>query len=122
MFQRLVRFFLRTTQKTVSTVVKVNDGWDHSGACYVGRFQRNLNEIAQTISEEGRIVLTRFVSKLKCAELYVPGGNVIAQVRVHGSECSPHSAIVTTTQPIRGKMKKIFETNIPLSVRFKTDG
>jgi hypothetical protein len=76
-----------------------------------------LDEIAVSFSEKGQSVHTRFNLQLKCAELHVLGGDVVARVKVHGSEGAPNEAIVDTRLP--ESAKELFARLLPVKVRFE---
>lgn len=92
LLQRILKRTFATADKVKTRVI---DPWNGSGGRYVDTFKRELNEIAAELSQEGRLVRTRFNSDLGCAELYVPGGDVIAKVEVWGEAGAPYKVMIT---------------------------
>ena len=116
------RLLCAVWKKPAVVTVKTVDPWKGSGCCYIGeaRFRRALEGIAEMLSREGRLVLTRFIPEFTCAELYVPGEYAVAHVAVHGSECATYEAVITPIA-LRECEKNLFSLDsLGINVRFST--
>ena len=108
----------RALRRASATVVMGVDPWGNSGGSYVYSFREQLDEIASALFQMGKTIRTRFNQDLQCAELYVPFGEVLARVVVHGEMCSPERAIVTLLS-LPESSKDLFVKLLPLPVEFK---
>ncbi len=68
-----------------------------SGAYYISAFRKQLDEIADKLSREGKYeVYTHFNSSRKCAELYTRQDGIIARVEVRGEMWLAQNVLVTS--------------------------
>ncbi|MFC1732253.1 hypothetical protein ACFL6I_18265 [candidate division KSB1 bacterium] len=120
MSKRIVSFLLWLAKLIDEASGKVPVGnWSYSSG-YISDFKPHLNKIARSLSRGWCSVNVRWNRDIKQAELYVPGGRILARVTVHG-ECScPETAVVTPVN-LSEKDEKIFhEAFAPhLRVRFE---
>ena len=110
MLMKILLWFLRRSNPTAT--VETIDPWDGSGGFYVSELRYRLDKIARLLSHEGRLVCTRFVPDLKCAELYVLGEGVVARVAAHGETCAIYRVIVTR-HSLPESEEDLFSKNLP---------
>ena len=115
-FGWLQKFFGRDEGHTPDGRGHVLDSWDGSNGYYVHDFRGELDGIAEAL---GANVRTRFNLPLGCAELYNEWG-VIARIKVHGGECLPYEAVITSPAPLPSATAALFWKAIPLDLKFES--
>ena len=115
----MLKWLGRTLKQASETMARLIDPWKGSEGFYVAGFRRHLDKIAKALSQKDRAVYTRFNSELRCAELCVPFGDVLARVAVHGECCAPYEAVITTLSLPEGAKALFTEAFSPLPVEFK---
>ena len=98
-----------------ATVTRMPDtSWEGSRGTYVSFFRPNLDAVAETLSNEGKKVQTRFNDLEDCAELIDSEGAVIMQVRIHGECCAPSTAFITSPRNMRKRITELFRIHMQL--------
>ena len=115
----MLKWLRRGLKRASATMLRLIDPWEGSEEFYVAGFRRHLDKVAKALSQKDQTVYTRFNSELKCAELCVPFGDVLARVAVHGEACTPYEAIITPLSLPEGAKELFAETFSPLPVEFK---
>lgn len=87
-------FLRRLLGQASNQVALTINPWSGSDGTYIKDYRSILDEIAAKLSVEGRIVSIRFNKVRMCAEV-TADHEVIAEIRVFGSECSPYQTLVS---------------------------
>ncbi len=119
----MVKSLLRRMSRRRTPAAEADDPWAGDGTSYyVYNFREHLDVIAKALSLKalkGHVMCTRLNVDEGCAELHYSGGDVIAQVTVHGDTGTPNKAVVTPFC-LPESARALFTLILPVRVEFKT--
>jgi hypothetical protein len=103
----MLQFLRRRVRQVAASVI---DPWREVDCYYVGLYRRQLDGIAEALSESGSRVWTRFNAKLKRAELCDDSGT-IASVVMHGEVGFVYRTIIQTL--LGEQQQSLFASALP---------
>lgn len=121
MIQRSLRQIYKTVSKGYPTPHKFDpdDPWKGCESdYYISNFREVIEEFALEQSSLNHEVLVRFIPRLKCAELYIQGSQILAQINIRGEMGTATYASVTLfniSPKAAGELGQIFPFRVEFS-------
>lgn len=101
---------LGITRSTISGLLfGTTLSWEWTGSKYVGQFRKNLDALANEITElTGHWTMARYDRERGEAELFQPCERTVAWIAVNGECCLATTILVDLPQPIEKQVQELF--------------